>query len=217
MREEENKRWRWGAAAYWFCALLPLLASALLYRQMPEEMVTQWAWDGTPGGYSSREMACFGIPGFLLLMVVLVNGAFRLDPKWKNIRESKTMYVLSRWFVVILAIVVQGIILANAMGVLLDVARAISVFLAMFFFFLGLYLPECRSNYTMGIRIPWTLHDEENWRLTHRFAGRLWTAGGAVMAAAGFFKWMAVYFGVLAVMTVGPMVYSYWVYRRKGR
>ena len=68
-------------------------------------------------------------------MVVLVNGAFRLDPKWKNIRESKTMYVLSRWFVVILAIVVQGIILANAMGVLLDVARAISVFLAMFFSF----------------------------------------------------------------------------------
>ncbi len=118
MREKRDKRWRWSAVIYWLCALLPVIASALLYRQMPEELVTQWTWDGTPGGYSSREMACFGIPGFLLLMIVLVNGAFRMDPKWKNIRESKKMYVLSRWFLVILAMAIQGIILANAVGLL---------------------------------------------------------------------------------------------------
>ncbi|HAF86254.1 MAG TPA: hypothetical protein DCG32_07825 [Sphaerochaeta sp.] len=32
-------------------------------------------------------------------------------------------------------------------------------------------MPKCKHNYTVGIRIPWTLASEENWNRTHRFAG----------------------------------------------
>ena len=30
----------------------------------------------------------------------------------------------------------------------------------------GNYLPKCKQNYSIGIRLPWTLNDEENWNLS---------------------------------------------------
>ncbi|MFQ9409913.1 MAG: SdpI family protein [Evtepia gabavorous] len=35
----------------------------------------------------------------------------------------------------------------------------------------------------MGIRLPWTLADEDNWAYTHRLAGKVWTIGGLVILA----------------------------------
>lgn len=29
----------------------------------------------------------------------------------------------------------------------------------------GNYLPKCRQNYTMGIKLPWTLADEDNFMM----------------------------------------------------
>ncbi|EEG28711.1 hypothetical protein CLOSTMETH_03610 [[Clostridium] methylpentosum DSM 5476] len=39
-------------------------------------------------------------------------------------------------------------------------------------------------NYTVGIKLPSTLHSEENWNRAHRMAGVLWIAGGLIIAAA---------------------------------
>ena len=34
------------------------------------------------------------------------------------------------------------------------------------------------NNNTIGIRIVWTLQDEENWNATHSFSGRIWGTSG---------------------------------------
>ena len=31
------------------------------------------------------------------------------------------------------------------------------------FLVVGNYLPKCKQTYTVGIRLPWTLADEDNW------------------------------------------------------
>ena len=36
---------------------------------------------------------------------------------------------------------------------------------------IGNYLPKVKRNYFVGIKTPWTLHDEENWNKTHRLWG----------------------------------------------
>ena len=41
------------------------------------------------------------------------------------------------------------------------------------------------SNYFCGIKTPWALADEENWRRTHRFAGPMWFWGGLAVALCG--------------------------------
>ena len=33
-------------------------------------------------------------------------------------------------------------------------------------------MPKFRQNGVIGIRVKWTLENEENWAMTHRFAGK---------------------------------------------
>ena len=35
------------------------------------------------------------------------------------------------------------------------------------FMIIGNYLPKVKQNNTIGIRVVWTLQDEENWSATH--------------------------------------------------
>lgn len=77
---------------------------------------------------------------------------------------------------------------------------------------IGNYLPKCRQNSTVGIKIKWTLENEENWNATHRFGGRVWFACGF-----GFFLLSCLPvnlavpgLGILVIIMVGlPTVYSW--------
>ena len=57
---------------YWGMALVPFAISLVFYSRLPEQVPTHWNGAGEVNGYSSRLMACFGIPGFMLLMAVVV-------------------------------------------------------------------------------------------------------------------------------------------------
>jgi uncharacterized membrane protein len=73
-----------------------------------------------------------------------------------------------------------------------------------------------RRNSFLGIRTPWTLASDAVWDRTHRAAGRLWVVGGLLQLPAALLPggWgAAVFFGLLAVMVVVPLVHSYRLYR----
>ena len=81
----------------------------------------------------------------------------------------------------------------------------------------GNYLPKCRQNYTIGIKLPWTLADEENWDYTHRMAGKWWILGGVLTFLAGFQSWVdPVYVSLTIIVIVAliPAVASYLYFRK---
>lgn len=83
---------------------------------------------------------------------------------------------------------------------------------------IGNYLPKTRRNSTIGIKIKWTLENDENWNATHRFGGKVWTAAGVGFLIAALLPEgisMVSAFVLIAVMVVLPTVYSYRVYRRQ--
>ena len=90
----------------------------------------------------------------------------------------------------------------------------VSVFMGLVFVAVGNYLPKCRLNYTIGIKIPWTLNSEENWNKTHRLAGFVWVIGGVLIAVLSIFSTLWLIFPVILVMTLIPMIYSYLLYRK---
>ena len=67
----------------------------------------------------------------------------------------------------------------------------------------------------------WALEDEGNWNATHRFAGKVWVAGGMIVILCSFFMSEAliwVYMCLATLMALLPVVYSYGYYRRhKGK
>lgn len=89
------------------------------------------------------------------------------------------------------------------------------------FVLVGNYLPKSRQNYVMGIKLPWTLNDTENWNKTNRLAGYLYIIGGIGLGLSSWFMpfsgvaqvWVMVTV-VVAVMAV-PFIYSYILYKQK--
>lgn len=47
------------------------------------------------------------------------------------------------------------------------------IFMGVVMIVIGNYLPKTHRNYIIGIRLPWTLENDENWRKTHRLAGKI--------------------------------------------
>jgi len=62
--------------------------------------------------------------------------------------------------------------------------------------------------------MSWTLHSEENWNRTHRFAGRLWVICGIAMMLTGFLGSFWIFFGILLVMVIATFLYSFILYKK---
>ena len=103
-------------------------------------------------------------------------------------------------------------IYGNALGYKVNVENIMPVFVGVIILVLGFILPKCKQNYTVGIKLPWTLHDEENWDKTHKLAGKLWIYGGIIMTIAGLFNLTFLFMAIIFALVIIPTGYSYWLY-----
>ena len=194
--------------------LIPLIAGALVYSRLPETVATHFGFDGTPNGWSSRAVAAFGLPGFMLIMNFLLIFGLNADPKRQNMNSA--LKTIAIWTVPVLSLVCSGITLAGALGYPMKIQIILPVLMGVLFILIGNYLPKTKQSYTMGIRLPWTLNSEENWNRTHRLAGYLWVIGGIAFIVLSFIGWsLAAFLLTIGVMTLVPIVYSYLLYRKE--
>ena len=94
-----------------------------------------------------------------------------------------------------------------------------SLFIGLLLISIGTIMPECPQNYTIGIKLPWTLADEENWKATHKLAGPLWIASGFVMILLSLLRLLSsgILFLLIIVIIVVPSVYSWKLYKKSHR
>lgn len=196
--------------------LLPMLVGALLWEKLPAQMATHYGFDGTADGFGSLAFAVFGMP--LLLLAGQWLGVYVTAKDSKNQGQNPKPFRLVLWIMPITSNLVCGMLYAIALGRTENPLWIMQLMMGMMFTAIGNYLPKCRQNYTIGIRIPWTLGDEENWNATHRFGGRVWTVGGIGILFSILLPpsvGSAVMFVSILALTVIPIVYSYQFYRRK--
>jgi len=95
------------------------------------------------------------------------------------------------------------------------------VFVAMglLFALLGNNMYNLQPNYFAGLRLPWTLENEDNWKKTHHLAGRLWFFGGIFFAGMALLlniEWLSyASIVILSVLVLIPVFYSYNLYRKQ--
>lgn len=194
--------------------LLPVVFGLLKWNELPNPMPTHFGADGVADGWSDKSFAVFGLPLIMLVVHLCCIFASKADPKGKNYSEK--LFGLIVWLCPVLSILADGAMYAYALGVAVDISMLVMVFVSVMFIIVGNYLPKCKHNYTMGIKLPWTLADEGNWNATHRLAGYVWMLGGIVLLFNAFFFNMYVFFVVVTLMVMVPTVYSYLYYRKHG-
>lgn len=199
--------------------IIPFIIGGIYYNQLPETMATHFDFNNHANGFSSKPMALFGIPMILVLVYILAYFFTSQDPKRSNQNEKVVAFVLV--IIPILNLIVSGMIISVNLGNKVDIGLIINIFIGILFTGLGNYMPKIKRNYTIGIRLPWTLDNDYIWDKTHRFAGYIWSIGGIIYLIAAFFlKDYSHYFipVIILILTAIPTVYSYMIYRpfRKG-
>ena len=192
--------------------LLPILAGIFLWNQLPDQMPIHWNGAGEVDGWSSKPIAVFGMPLFLMVVQWLVVILTSSDPK-RAAHSEKVLHMIF-WFIPILSVAVHAFTYAATMGENVQIDVFMPVLLGLLFTITGNYLPKCKQNYTIGIKLPWTLNSEENWNKTHRVAGIVWVICGVIMVLSGFFNLMNIIPYVALIMIFIPFTYSYILYRK---
>ncbi|MFI3886998.1 SdpI family protein [Streptococcus parauberis] len=192
--------------------IFPIVIGLLLWKQLPDQVPTHFDFSGKVNDYSSKSFAVFFLPLFLLAIHLIVVWMVSRDPK--SARLGK-MAALVYWIIPVISIIVQSMIFLAAVGPDHSMALNVNVFMGPLFLVLGNYLPKIRQNYTVGIRVPWTLNNENNWNKTHRMAGKVWVIGGLLLFILGLLNIANGFvFGItLTLMFVVPIIYSYRLYK----
>ena len=192
--------------------LLPVAVGLILWNQLPDTLPIHWNMAGEADGWCGKPFAVFGMP-LILLAVQWFGMVFMLsDPKRQN--QSPKLRLLSFWIVPTVSILISALTFGVAMGKEIPIDTFVTTILGLLFVIIGNYMPKCKQNYTVGIKLPWTLNNEENWNKTHRLAGRLWVVCGLLIVVAGFLhiRWFII--PALLVMSLVPMVYSFFLHRK---
>ena len=192
--------------------LLPIIIGLLLWDRLPDMIPTHFAMDGTPNGWSSKPFTVFGLPALLLYFHLLCLGVTSVDPKYDHM-SSKLLGIVV-WICPVISLLTVVSCYSSALGWEFNIARYVMFGSGILFMIIGNYLPKCKQNYTMGIKLPWTLHDEENWNRTHRMAGFLWVAGGVIIAVNAFLEWKWLFLTIVFAMVLVPGIYSFLYYKK---
>ena len=190
--------------------LLPAAAGLLLWDKLPDMMNIHWNVSGQADGTAGKAFAVFTMPLILLglhwLCVFLTEITNR-----KNDQTPKAM-TLALWIVPVISNLSMSILFTSALGLEPNVSLMMMVPMGLLFMVMGNFMPKFRRNTTMGIKVKWTLADDENWNATHRFGGKLWFWGGLLILLLSLipFPWMIlVDFIIIAVIAIVPVVYSW--------
>ena len=197
--------------------LLPIIMSLVVYNALPEQMAMQWDFDGNPNWYGHKALAAFGLPLFFFLMNLVVRIIINSDPK--RVNQSKAMRFFAEWTTPITSLLLVPMMLLAALKDTAPNPIYTLVPLGMILIFTGNYMNKNRQNYSIGIRIAWTLNDPDNWNKTHRMAGFLWMIGGIAVAIIPFLPLstsalLMTFTLIFVIMVIIPIVYSFALYKK---
>lgn len=192
--------------------LIPILVGLALWDRLPEQVPVHWDINGAVDGYAAKVQAVLAMPLLLVVFQWICAIGTSLDPKKKNINDK--MFTLVLWIIPVTSLVCNSMVYATALGHQINVNVIMPLFMGALFIIIGNYLPKCKQSYTMGIKLPWTLENEENWNKTHRFAGFIWVVGGVIIMLSAIIGAFWIFFVLLIPMVVVPVVYSYLLYKK---
>jgi uncharacterized membrane protein len=205
-----------------FIALLPAGYLALIWSSLPETVPVHFGPDMKPDRYGNKSQLWL-VTGLLAAVSVglyfLLNNLHRIDPKRKDSQASSTFGKLAVGLVVFMA-ALNLIIISSAQGAV-EMQRFLFPLLGLMFAFIGNYMNHIKPNYFAGIRLPWTLSSDENWRRTHQLAGKLWFAGGILIAVISLLlpikAMLPIFIGIMVVLVLLPVYYSYKLFKQQVR
>lgn len=194
-----------------FSILLFALVNLLFYKKMPETLPTHWGFNNKIDGYSSKFTTLITTP--LLLIFLNIFSCFMLDNDPKNKDKNNFVITIGKATIPLVMLITFVISVFYGLGKEINVMVIISIFVGFLLILIGNYLPKTKRNYTVGIKLPWTLNSDENWNKTHRLAGYFFILGGIFFLFTPFIWNEYLVFLTFMIIGIIPAIYSFYLYK----
>lgn len=198
---------------------IAVVAGALFWDQLPEQMASHWNANDQVDGYMSKFWGVAMMPLITLGMFVLFLVLPNIDPLKANIAQFRSSFNLFIVLIVAFMLYIHGLTLAWSLGYQnFKMSSAMLPFLGILFMAIGYMLRQAKRNFFIGIRTPWTLSSDTVWEKTHQLGSVLFVLSGALAFVGSFLNsefafWL--FFIPLMGSTLFLVVYSYILYRNE--
>jgi uncharacterized membrane protein len=200
--------------------LMPAVYLFVIYSSLPQTVLLHYDLNGNVNGEGSKseflivQAIMLGAPALVYLLFKFLPA---IDPKKQVKYGAATFQKLAFGLVIFLSALNIAILFATAHHGF-EVNKVLFPIIGLLFVFIGNIMNNIKPNYFAGVRTPWTLENEGNWRATHRLAGKIWFVGGIIITIATLFlppQAGAIFFTTCAIiMALVPFIYSY-IYFKK--
>lgn len=197
------------------------IASIYAVSLAPEGMQLPIHWNlfGEADNFMQAKWALLLMPATILGILLLFAGLKLIEPRKDNLQKSETARRWIMFAVVVLLTIMGANNIALVAGYEFDIFRLTIVMVMLLLVIIGNFLPKLRSNFFIGIKTPWTLSSEENWKKTHYFGGRIFMIFGALGLLGSLLvntEYMAAATGIpVAIVIVAPIFYSWYIWRQE--
>ncbi len=188
-----------------------------VYPTLPDKVPSHWNVYGEVDSWGSPFWGAFGIPLLNLGAYLMLLLTPYIDPKKEKYLQFARPYTVFRYVFHFFLTGLYAIIIVAAAGRAVPVDQLVPIGISILFIVIGNYMGKIRQNYFFGVRTPWTLASDEVWQKTHRFAGPLWVSAGIICLISSTFGGLTsfiIFFSMIAVMVIVPIVYSYLLYKK---
>ena len=206
----------------WPVAIAPVIYLVVIWQQLPEQVPLHFDLKGNVDRYGNKTELLI----MILVLAAMSAGIFfllaniyKIDPKKYAADNKERLKSIGFCVGVFLSALSCFILYSSIKGNFKPGTHYVLSAVGILFCFLGNYMHTLKPNYFAGLRVPWTLNNEENWRRTHLLAGKLWFAGGLLLAVLCLIlsdtAALIVFFVTTMILVIIPVVYSYRLYRKQ--
>lgn len=196
----------------------PIIYLKIVYNKIPEKVAVHFGADMQPDRFGDKSELwniILILMGVSFLLYILMVNLGKIDPKNQSMQSKDLIEKIGLSVVTFLSLI-SIYIIYNSYNP--TIGNFIFILLGGFFAFLGNFMYNVKPNYFVGIRLPWTLENEDNWRKTHHLGGKIWVIGGLLIILTGILLSPALMYKILLpillVMVLIPVIFSYRYYEK---
>ena len=206
------KKNKWKLLVTSLVTVLPSVLTLVLWERLSVAMNEKYV-SGTKGLLPTLAI----LPVVLLALQWLCILFTVKDPENKEQNGKVINMVL--WIVPLLSVFVYACMLNAILADGNMMEMLISPMMGVLMIVMGNYMPKCSRNSTVGVKIKWTLENDENWYATHRFAGKAQVACGVLLCLGAFLPitWQIAFMLLILIggMVLPTFLYSYLYYKKQ--
>lgn len=187
------------------------------YSSMPMEMASHWNIRGLADGYMPKFWGLFLLPIITLAIFLLFILIPKIDPLKENIKMFRNYYDKFVLVFIVYMTYLYTLTLVWNLGMRFNFIQFIVPAFSVLFYVCGVLIKNAKRNYLIGIRTPWTLHDDYVWDKTHILGGKLFKLCAIVSLSGILFPQQAIFISILPIILVAILlvIYSYFVYKKE--